>query len=329
MVTTDFTVRLLVAGPRPLKLGFDTSDSSLSISRRTKSESLTCGVISSLSATSWRCTDVPKPKVAPGSAVAAGAGHAARREAAERAGERQVLTDLDGRLLVVGGEHVRHRHDVDVAVVLQRLHEHAEARHRRARRQAEDLSAPGMAGPRRPAARPDSAAGEKRIEFTSDDGSEPPKRSDWSLPVPTVEPPCQATPSLRVLSTEISRMVGLDEDLLARHVELLDEVAHGDVVAPRGQDDERVGRLVRRDAHVAFEEAVLLPVARPPDDGGAVGGRARRRRARAATSRGSPRRRGRRACRRCRRRWRCRAATRAPGRSPRRRCCAPTSGRAA
>src|SRR6185312_5831087 len=40
------------------------------------------------------------------------------------------------------------------------------------------LSAPGIAGPRKPAARPDSAAGENRIEFTSDDGSDPPKSSD-------------------------------------------------------------------------------------------------------------------------------------------------------
>ena len=40
------------------------------------------------------------------------------------------------------------------------------------------LSAFGIAGPRRPAARPDSAVGENKIEFTSLDGSEPPNKSD-------------------------------------------------------------------------------------------------------------------------------------------------------
>src|SRR6476469_8652987 len=50
----------------------------------------------------------------------------------------------------------------------------------------------GIDGPRRPAARPESAAGENASELTSLDGSEPPNNSDWLSPEPTAEPPCQA-----------------------------------------------------------------------------------------------------------------------------------------
>src|SRR4051794_14911099 len=53
----------------------------------------------------------------------------------------------------------------------------------------------GIGGPRNPAARPDSAAGEKSSELTSLDGSEPPNKSDCVLgSEPMVEPPCHATP---------------------------------------------------------------------------------------------------------------------------------------
>jgi hypothetical protein len=64
--------RFEVEGPRPLKLGLATSEISLSISRRTKSPSFTWGVMSSLSATSWRCTEVPMPPATLGVPAAPG-----------------------------------------------------------------------------------------------------------------------------------------------------------------------------------------------------------------------------------------------------------------
>jgi hypothetical protein len=68
------------------------------------------------------------------------------------------------------------------------------------------VSALGIDGPRKPAARPDNEVGENKIEFTSLVGSEPPKSSDWLEPDPTPLPPCHAKPMVRFLSTDTSRM---------------------------------------------------------------------------------------------------------------------------
>src|SRR5437868_558483 len=180
MVTTDFTVRFEVAGPRPLKLGFDTSEISLSFSRRTKSEAFTCGVISSLSATSWRCTEVPKPKLAPGRppAVPGVAPPAPGKPPSDPGNGRFWPTWMVAFSLSVVrmcGIDTTFTSPLFCSSCTNTPNDGTDVPGGRPR----ICAALGMGGPRRPAARPDSAAGENASEFTVAFGSDPPNKSDW------------------------------------------------------------------------------------------------------------------------------------------------------
>ena len=67
----------------------------------------------------------------------------------------------------------------------------------------------------------------------------------------------------------------LDEHLLARRIEPLDHAPHRLVVLQRRHDDQRVGRAIEVDAHLALEQQVLDPL-RLPLAAGAAPARASR-----------------------------------------------------
>jgi hypothetical protein len=135
--------RFEVAGPRPLKLGAETSEISWSTSMRIMLLSLTLGTIFIRSATSCRCTptDGKEPSPRPAAPCCPGRPAHAAEAAEELPREGQVLTDGDLALLVVRDEEARVRQHVDVVVRLQELQERAERR--QLHRRAEDLQVLG------------------------------------------------------------------------------------------------------------------------------------------------------------------------------------------
>src|SRR5262249_32641810 len=162
----------------------------------------------------------------------------------------------------------------DVVVVLQRLQEHAERRHRRARRQAQDLGGARDVG----AAQAGGQAGERR-------GGEQDRVGGVVGLAAAEQQRRVAVGAQRVggaaaveRRAQLARLVerhledgGLDEHLAARHVELPDDVAQRVVVLAVGDDHQRVGGLVGGHLDVALEQADAAAGLRA-GGGGAAGG---------------------------------------------------------